>query len=75
MNIVKSYKEPNINTIWFNMNDNNFYYFNNGKWKLFSNNISENGNIKIDNSKDSDLDIADEEGNVLVRFNNGHIQT
>lgn len=75
MNVVKSYKEPNINTIWFNMNDNNFYYFNNGKWKLFSNNISETGNIKIDNSEDSDLDISDEEGNVLVRFNNGHIQT
>lgn len=37
MNIVKSYKEPNTNAIWFNINDNNFYYFNNGKWRLFNN--------------------------------------
>lgn len=74
MNIIKSYKEPDKHTIWFNINDNNFYYFNNGKWKLLSNNISENGNIIIDNSENSDLDISDENGNVLARFNNGHLQ-
>ena len=37
MNIIKSYKEPNTNAIWFNTNDNNFYYFNNGKWRLLNN--------------------------------------
>ena len=36
MNIIKSYKEPDKHTIWFNTNDNNFYYFNNGKWRLMN---------------------------------------
>lgn len=44
MNIVKSYKEPNTNVIWFNINDNNFYYFNNGKWRLL-NNLEENQEV------------------------------
>ena len=34
MNIIKSYKEPDKHTIWFNTNDNNFYYFNRPKFPV-----------------------------------------